>query len=250
MYIVVTDYAGNQVVDRVGTTKSLKIDQGEASVRVGEAITFSTTFYSDNGYGYNEVINWTSSDESIATIDYAGDAMAKKVGDVVITATGSVSGATDSVILHVVEPSAVITPKPGEGITLTEGSSYTMSEEYVEEVAPQTRVSEFVQHFENSNTLTVLDKNGEKKDASDKVATGDRVCIIAEDGTVVKQRTIVIKGDVTGDGAVNSRDIAALQKHIMDSQKLTGAYLLAADVRNDDAINSRDIASVQKTLLG
>ncbi len=248
LYIVVTDYAWNQTVYRVGTTKTIKIDQGESSLHVGKAMLFTVTAYSENGYGYTEQLNWKSSDESIAVIDSEGSVIGLKPGDVTITATGSISGASDSVTLHVVDASAVITPKPNEGINLNSDSKYIMRDGYIYGVPAQTKVADFLENFVNPSSLTVIDKAGEEKQASDRVATGDSVCIMSN-GAAFMQIPIVIVGDVTGDGAVNSRDIAGMQKHIMDTQKLAGVYLLAADVREDDALNSRDIAALQKAIL-
>ncbi len=60
----------------------------------------------------------------------------------------------------------------------------------------------------------------------------------------------VTEGDVNGDGKVNSRDIAALQKHIVEIEILTGTALKAADVSGDGKVNSRDIAALQKKIAG
>ncbi len=57
-------------------------------------------------------------------------------------------------------------------------------------------------------------------------------------------------GDVTGDGKINSRDIASLQKYIAGSGTLTDDQKLSADINGDGKINSRDIASVQKHVSG
>ena len=59
-----------------------------------------------------------------------------------------------------------------------------------------------------------------------------------------------LQGDVTGDGNVNSRDIAAMQKHILGTNVLEGELLAAGDMTGDGKINSRDIAALQKKILG
>ena len=56
-------------------------------------------------------------------------------------------------------------------------------------------------------------------------------------------------GDVNGDGKINSRDVAALQKHILESEPLIGDALAAADVNTDGKVNSRDVAVLQKHIL-
>lgn len=61
--------------------------------------------------------------------------------------------------------------------------------------------------------------------------------------------TTIEAGDVNGDGKINSKDIAALQKHITEMKVLTGTALLAADVNGDGKINSKDIAALQKKII-
>ncbi|MBQ2661479.1 MAG: hypothetical protein IJF80_02345 [Clostridia bacterium] len=57
-------------------------------------------------------------------------------------------------------------------------------------------------------------------------------------------------GDVTGDGKINSRDIAALQKYTSGGSELTPEQFTAGDVNCDGKVNSRDIAAVQKHVTG
>ena len=96
--------------------------------------------------------------------------------------------------------------------------------------------------------LKVVDKDGNEKQDGNNAVTGDKIWITA-DGEVLSELIIVIKGDVTGDGALNSRDIAAIQKEIMEIEKLLGAYATAGDMNGDANVNSRDIAALQKKIL-
>lgn len=57
-------------------------------------------------------------------------------------------------------------------------------------------------------------------------------------------------GDLNGDGRINSKDIAAMQKHITEAKLLSDEMLAYADISGDGKINSRDIALLQKKILG
>lgn len=58
-----------------------------------------------------------------------------------------------------------------------------------------------------------------------------------------------IPGDATGDGVVNSQDIATIQGHMLGIKELTGINFLAADISKDSQINALDIGLLQKILL-
>ncbi len=94
--------------------------------------------------------------------------------------------------------------------------------------------------------IVITDKN--KKAKEGKLATSDIITITSGDDS--KSYTIVIKGDVNGDGIINSIDLLRVQKHILKYSILKNEYKDAADVSYDDTINSLDLLRVQKHILG
>lgn len=58
------------------------------------------------------------------------------------------------------------------------------------------------------------------------------------------------KGDLNGDGKVNSIDFASLRLHLLGTTPLTGANLSNADVNGDGNVNSIDFALMRQYLLG
>lgn len=58
-------------------------------------------------------------------------------------------------------------------------------------------------------------------------------------------------GDANGDGEINSGDLLAIQKHLLNVRKITDeSKLKAADANKDGEINSGDLLKIQKYLLG
>ena len=78
--------------------------------------------------------------------------------------------------------------------------------------------------------------------------TGDLLNIT--NGTDSKEITIVIKGDATGDGKIDIKDLLRVQKGILGKTDLTGPYLKASDVNQDNQITILDLLRVQKHILG
>ena len=128
---------------------------------------------------------------------------------------------------------------------------YTIDEEkgILSGVSSETSLKTLRENLENSN-IEVTKPNGEAiTDENALIGTGYTVNLIDENGNVQKSVTVLVVGDVASDGRVNSRDLAVLQKHIMEISLLEGVYLSACDVRADDEVNSRDIAQLQKNIL-
>lgn len=62
--------------------------------------------------------------------------------------------------------------------------------------------------------------------------------------------TIVIKGDVNGDGLIYATDYVKVRNHIMGKTKLAGAYLFAADINSDNYIYATDYVQIRNHIMG
>lgn len=84
------------------------------------------------------------------------------------------------------------------------------------------------------------------KDINGKAISGDSV---VGTGTVVssaRDLTVVIMGDVNGDGKVLTADYIIIKKTFSSGKKLTGVVLKAADISGDGIISSIDYIRVKK----
>ena len=111
---------------------------------------------------------------------------------------------------------------------------------------PVTSFNDLVTASEPKASVVV--KRGSTVLTSGNVRTGDTVKI--ESGNDSITLTVVIYGDVNADGKISSADLARIQKHVLNYNKLTGAYLKAADGNHDEKVSSADLARIQKHILG
>lgn len=95
------------------------------------------------------------------------------------------------------------------------------------------------QHFTNENNIPIKDG---------LIATGMKLTIAMNQ--IQYTYTIVVKGDVNGDGLIYATDYVKIKNHIMGKTKLSGAYLMASDINNDGKIYATDYVLVKNHIMG
>jgi len=83
----------------------------------------------------------------------------------------------------------------------------------------------------------------------DLVGTGMMVKIM--DGTTVKvSATVVVTGDINGDGKITITDMLAAKAHLLKKSALSGVYSKAADTNGDSLISITDFIQLKAHILG
>ena len=99
------------------------------------------------------------------------------------------------------------------------------------------------------DNVHIKDTNGnELTDAA--VGTG---CVVelTQDNKATDTATVVVKGDIDGNGTIDILDMEAIQKTILGiGDKLSGAYKEAASLTDNDDITVLDMEVIQKDILG
>ncbi len=128
---------------------------------------------------------------------------------------------------------------------------YETKDNLITGVEPGTLLKDFKTKFTLVGyTVTFLDSKGTEKTDEDIIKTGDTVTLFF-DGKEETAFKVVIYGDSTGDGKLNSADLLKTQKSILGIITMDDAvYSEAADFTKDGKVNSRDLLACQKTILG
>ncbi|MBO7254502.1 MAG: N-acetylmuramoyl-L-alanine amidase, partial [Clostridia bacterium] len=119
-------------------------------------------------------------------------------------------------------------------LILKDSSKYSKDGTDLLGVASGQTVLGLIGNFDNTNVV-VRNANGTELSPTDKVGTGCEVVLIVN-GEKVDALTVVVKGDVTGEGAVDGTDYLRIKAIFLGTYKATGAFLSAADVDETDAI--------------
>ena len=72
---------------------------------------------------------------------------------------------------------------------------------------------------------------------------------IMQGNVIVAELTNIVVGDVNGNGIIDIIDYIRIMKDIMDTEKLNGAYALAADVNGNNEIDIIDYIRIMKIIM-
>lgn len=129
---------------------------------------------------------------------------------------------------------------------------------YVRKIDAATNGEIFISGFQNSANmwLTAADGTALVPDMT-VVGTGMTVSLVVkklEDGElkdeVRETLTLVVTGDLNGDGLVTLTDFVLLKSHLLGIRVLSGAYMEAADLTGDGEVTLTDFIRLKACLLG
>lgn len=136
-------------------------------------------------------------------------------------------------------------PTVSTGLTIDQTTGYVHGLATV----PMTAAALKAKFAVTDGTVVVLDKNGNAMADTANVGTGATVRILDATGATWAEYTVLIYGDATGDGKINSVDLLKIQKYILKLDTLDGVWLAAADGKRDSKVNSVDLLKIQKCIL-
>ena len=119
--------------------------------------------------------------------------------------------------------------------TILESNGYSVVDNYVLKFKAGDTVSQILNKLGND---IIIETN------NTLISTG---ATIKKDN---EEYTIVIKGDLTGDGKVNSNDLLQMRKYLLGEINLVGSYKKAGIIESNNEIKSLDLLRLRQYLLG
>lgn len=218
----------------------ISLDRSKAQLYQGSSLTLIPTIMPSNLS--DEPVEWSSSDPGIASVDDTGRVTAVSAGTATITV--KVLKTRETATCEV-----TVDPDKNNFIILKSDSSLNYDElGYLRRIDLNTTVDEIKDQFTNNN-LYFYDINGNELDDEDIIGTGTQIKLFNGD-EVVDTKTVVITGDMTGDGLINNRDVAMMNKTLIGTVEADEYQMLAIDVNGDGSVNNRDAAMVARYLVG
>lgn len=218
----------------------ISLDKSNVNLYQGNSISLISTITPSNLT--DEKIEWSSSDPGIVSVDDTGKVTAISAGTATITAKVVKTKETAACVINV-------SPDDSNFIVLKSNSSLNYDDlGYLRRIGLKTSAETVSQEFTNDN-LKFYNISGNELSASDYIGTGTQVRLF-NGGNVVDTKSVVVTGDMTGDGIINNRDVAMMNKKLVDKVEAEECQMLAIDVNGDGYVNNRDAAMVARYLVG
>ena len=219
----------------------IHIDKKELYIPMEENLKMNAYIEPENAD--NTKIIYKSNNEEIATVDENGVITAHKEGETTIYAISeedsNIKAECKTIVVRKMEESEIIFNSPLK-LNNLEISGIDYSKNTVADIK-QKIISNLEVEIVNSNNETLSDNS--------IIGTGNKIQV-KEDGKTLKEYTIILYGDVNGDGKINSVDLLVLQRHILEIETLDEIYQKAANIRKTaNKPTSVDLLLIQRHIL-
>ena len=192
----------------------------------------------------NQTVLWTSSHPDIASVEN-GLVTGVKEGEAVIIATTEDGGKTAECKVSVKKAAPVLNPDSGTAEGITAGET---GQAFVEKLKDSGAI-------EDKNQIKLYKADGQEVSLDTKLATGMKIVVtigqkMFNRNAGTQEYTVIVLGDISGDGIINIMDMLAAQDDILGKEKLEGCYRTAGDITKDSNINIMDMLAIQDDILG
>ena len=148
------------------------------------------------------------------------------------------------VIFNIIAP--FVKNKEKLEISSVDIDNYTLTQNNtVDKTSMNERIQElYEKELENNIKNKLQNKDINIKTSTNIISTGTEISY------GVEKYTVVIYGDINGDGKINSADLLKMRQHLIGTLELKGSNKKAAALVNGNTINSADLLKLRQHLLG
>lgn len=121
---------------------------------------------------------------------------------------------------------------------------YKIDGQYISKIKGKTTVSAFKENVETEQEMVFTNKKGATLNESATIATETTLTVGAQ------KYTLIVRGDVDGNGLVNATDLSKLKLYKSGKLKPTEAAKRAGDINGNGVLDDEDIEKLNLILVG
>lgn len=125
---------------------------------------------------------------------------------------------------------------------LSSGKYEITDDNEIKNVLPNTTVGDLKDNLTGGENTIIKDKDGNTI-SSGNIGTGSTVTTPSGD-----VYTVIVKGDLNGDGKVTLTDLAQLKLHMVETTLLQEPYKSGADIDGDGSVTLTDLGKLKRVL--
>lgn len=198
----------------------------------------------ENGKKYNKQVTPVIQDENLKEIvltkdgvnvpNYQSGTTISEVGEYILTAIDKVENTTT--VSFEINVSDIIT-----------SSKVDVSENnlIITDISAETTVKSLKQMLSSEMEYVIIDKDGNELKETELVGTGCKIKM-----TNNKNYTLVVPGDINGDGKIKLSDLSKLKLVLVGKESVDGPYKIAGDINGDGNIKLSDLSKLKLYLVG
>lgn len=122
---------------------------------------------------------------------------------------------------------------------------YRINGDYITGIKAGTTIAKFKKNVSYGNLLLFFKNEAGANKSSGNVGTG-YVLSCAHNSKTYYTYHLIVAGDLTGEGNVNSRDVSKLSDYLIGKSQLSKCESMAADCNNDAKIDTMDLLKIAK----
>ena len=219
----------------------MQLNVENLNLQIGDAFIIKPTILPTDASNQN--IKYQSENSNIAQVDNAGKITAIEEGTTKIIVQTEDGNITKEIQITVV-------PKIQEG-EITFDENLKVEQDIISGWNLENlNVSKIKEQINTIYTIEIYNHAEEKLTDEQRVGTGSKIRLVDENGIIKMEYKILIYGDLSGDGKINSMDLLVLQRHILEIQKLEGIFMKAGNInKNGKNPSSLDSLIIQRHIL-
>lgn len=219
----------------------MQVNVESLMLQIGESFIVSPIIYPADANNKN--IIYTSENKDIAKVDNLGVITAVNEGTTKVIVQTEENNITKEIEVTVV-------PMLGDDEISFDESLKIEQNEITGWNLSNISVSKIKEMINTIYTVEIYNSKDELLSDEKLAGTGSKIRLLDENREIKMEYYIIIYGDVSGDGKINSIDLLVLQRHILEIEKLGGVFLKAGNTRkNGKNPTSVDLLAIQRHIL-
>ncbi len=214
----------------------------------------SSVRYSVDGGSYTNLTTALRSDVQNAISGYSDYSNCGFTGNIPCDAlaagshTVTIQAVTKKSATYSVAKITLTVKDPLADFVLNGSPDFTLDETYVTIKDAGIKASEIAAEFKCD--VKLYSASGVLMDDAAVGGTGCVVKYLSSTGEVYASATVVVPGDITGDGAVNTTDLVCTKKFIGVGYDKSNPFNVAGDITGDSIVNTTDYLTIRKHCSG